>query len=497
MPGESHRRPAAAGFALFTGAEMHRIDRFAMNAGVPGVALMDAAGKAVADVMRRLWRPGPTVVLCGPDNNGGDGFVAARYLRDAGWPVRVALLGGKGRVPEDAAHHAGLWRGPIEAARPESLEGAEVVVDALFGAGLARPLTGPALDIVRALAAGEARVCAVDVPSGLNGDSGQVQGAAAPADMTVTFFRKKPGHVLWPGRALCGRLSVADIGIPASAPDSVGAATFENDPALWLPQFPWRKPDGHKYQSGHTLVLGGAAQTGAARLAAMAAARMGSGLVTIAAPAAAWSVYASAMLGIMVQPIEGEQGYRDALSDERRNALVLGPGAGVSGTLERQVLAALATRRAVVLDADALTAFARSPAALFAAIDGPCVLTPHEGEFARLFAGRGDKLERARQAARQSGAVVVLKGYDTVIAGPDGRAAVNTNAPAELATAGTGDVLAGMIGGLLAQGMAPFAAASAAVWLHGEAGAAIGPGLVADDMPAALRAALAGLRSRG
>lgn len=495
MPDEYHQLPAATDFALFTGAEMHDIDQFASRSGVSGVALMDAAGRAVADKICQLWQPQPAVVLCGPGSNGGDGFVVARYLHDAGWPVRVALLGDLDCVAGDAAYYARLWHGLVEPVGPKSLDGAGVVVDALFGAGLSRPLTGPALDVIQALAASDAKVCAVDVPSGLNGDTGQIQGAVAPADITVTFFRKKPGHVLWPGRGLCGKLSVADIGIPESALNHIGANTFENSPALWLSHFPWRKPDGHKYRSGHTLVLGGVVQTGAARLVAMAAARVGSGLVTVAAPTAAWPVYASSLLEVMVEPVDGIAQYCNALSDTRRNALVLGPGAGVSGLLRQQVLAALATRRAVVLDADALTVFADDPAALFSAIQGPCVITPHEGEFARLFTVQGSKLYRARQAARQSGAVVVLKGYDTVIVAPDSLAVINSNAPAELATAGSGDVLAGMIGGLMAQGMTPFAAATAAVWLHGEAGGTIGPGLVAGDLPGALRAVLTRLRA--
>jgi len=486
----------AGDHALFTTGEMRRIDQAAMARGVPGIALMDAAGRAVAQHVARLWPRQPVLALCGPGNNGGDGFVAARYLAEAGWPVRVALLGAVGDLPADAAHHARLWRGPVEPIAPGLIPRDGIVIDALFGAGLSRPVGGAAFDTIRALAASRAHVCAVDVPSGLSGDTGQVLGMAAAADVTVTFFRKKPGHLLLPGRRLCGRLVVADIGIPVSTLDQVPAGAFENGPAQWLQDYPWRTEDSHKYRSGHALVLGGATQTGAARLAAMAAARVGAGLVTVAAPAASWAVYAAALTSIMVRPMDGPDDFGRLLADARRNALVLGPGAGagVSGQTRELALMALATGRAVVLDADALSVFGTDPDALFQAIRGPCVLTPHDGEFARLFPCAADKLRRTRDAARQSGAVVVAKGADTVVACPDGRAVINANAPPELAVGGTGDVLAGLIGGLMAQGMAPFPAASAAVWLHGEAARAIGPGLMAEDLPAALPAVLGRLR---
>ncbi|HEU0229520.1 MAG TPA: NAD(P)H-hydrate dehydratase [Burkholderiaceae bacterium] len=485
----------AIGGALLTSEQMRRVDQAAVASGVPGIELMEAAGAAVARRVAGRWNRRPVLVLCGPGNNGGDGFVAARHLVDAGWPVRVGLLGSLARLAGDAAHHAEQWGGTTVDADPSLFEGAGLVIDALFGSGLSRPLDGLAADLVRALGASAIPVCAVDVPSGLSADTGEVLGVAVAADETVTFCRKKPGHLLAPGRQLCGVLTVADIGIPEAALDTVSPRVFQNGPGQWLDQYPWCRPDTHKYRRGHVLVLGGAVQTGAARLVALGAARAGAGLVTVAAPDSVWPIYAAALTSVMAQPVHGPDGFRALLADKRKNVVVLGPGAGASPETRQCVLSALETGRGVVLDADALTVFSGEVEVLADAIAGPCVLTPHEGEFERLFSLRGDKLARARFAARQSGAVVVLKGWDTVVAAPDGRAVVNANAPPELATGGSGDVLAGLIGGLMAQGMAPFQAASAAVWLHGEAATQIGPGLIAEDLPAALPPVLGRLKA--
>ncbi|HUK59508.1 MAG TPA: NAD(P)H-hydrate dehydratase [Stellaceae bacterium] len=469
--------------ALLTPQEMAAADRVAFVAGVPGQDLMEAAGCTVAAAVMRRWDKCAVAVLCGPGNNGGDGFVAARHLAAAGWPVRLGLLGPREALKGDAAHHAGLWTGPVEPLAPALLDGAGVAIDAIFGAGLARPLEGVAKDVVEALRAREIPSVAVDVPSGLDGATGAVLGAVAPAAITVTFFRKKPGHLLLPGRALCGTLVLADIGIPASVLDAIAPKTHENGPALWLDAFPWPKLDGHKYARGHLLVWGGTVMTGAARLGARAAARMGAGLVTVAARGASWPIYAASLVGVIVQPIAGLPGFEQLLADPRRNAVLIGPGAGTNEATRAAVLAALGARRAAVLDADALTVFAGDRESLFTAIEGPAVLTPHEGEFAKLFGAHpGDKLARARAAAVVSGAVVLLKGADTVVAAPDGRAVINVNGPPELATAGSGDVLAGMIAGLLAQGLDPFRAAACAAWMHGAAAAEFGPGLVAEDL---------------
>jgi len=468
--------------ALLTPDEMALADKAAVAAGVSEIALMEAAGRAVADVVAARWSPRPVTVLCGPGNNGGDGFVAARHLAMEGWPVRLALLGERAGLTGSAAHNAARYRGAIEPLSPACLDGAGLVIDAIFGAGLSRPVDGVARAVIEALTAAQLPVAAVDVPSGLDGATGAVRGVAPKADITVTFFRKKPGHLLYPGRSLCGATRLASIGIPDSVLGDIAPSSFENGPALWLGLYPWPRPEDHKYRRGHVVVAGGAELTGAARLAAKAAARAGAGLVTLAAPESAWPVYASALMNIIVRAMRAPEDFAALIHDERVRAMVVGPGAGVTSETRAAVLAALGTRRAVVLDADALTAFAQSTETLIAAIKGPAVLTPHEGEFARLFSGEGDRLSRARKAAKLAGAVLVLKGPDTVIAAPDGRAAINSNAPPDLATGGTGDVLSGLIAGLLAQGLAPFDAACAGCWLHGEAAREFGPGLVADDL---------------
>ncbi len=500
--------------ALLSVAEMARADALAIAGGISGAALMEAAGAGVARAILDRWSPRPVVVLCGPGNNGGDGFVAARYLAEAGWPVRLALLGGLRGLRGDAASAAARWPGSVGSLAAVLAEGSDwldgataggapLVVDALFGAGLSRPLEGSARAVVEAVTARRLPVVAVDMPSGVHGDTGQVLGAAFHAGLTVTFFRKKPGHLLLPGRSHCGVLRVIGIGIPGSVLDEIAPAAVENDPEAWLAGFPWPHADGHKFSRGHALVVGGGRMTGAARLAARAALRVGAGLVTVACPAEAFPIYATALVSILVEPVADAAGFANLLADARRNAVLLGPGAGVTPTLRRQVLAVLGTDRATVLDADALTVFAGAAGTLFERLTPRCLLTPHGGEFARLFpaevtdpATSADKLARARAAAARSGAVVVLKGADTVIAAPDGRAAINANAPPELATAGAGDVLAGLAVGLMAQGLPTFEAASAAVWLHGEAASGVGPGLIAEDLPEALPRVLAGLRTR-
>ena len=389
------------------------------------------------------------------------------------------------------------------------LSGAHVIVDALFGAGLDRPLAGNALAAVTAMNAAGCPIVAVDLASGINGTTGAMMGAAVQATESITFFRRKPGHLLLPGRVYCGQVRVAEIGIAAATLAAIRPATFENAPALWQSHFPIPGITGHKYSRGHAVVVsGGASFTGAARLAAMAALRAGAGLVTIASPPAALAINATAELAVMVRSVAGAAEFEMLLSDRRLNVVAIGPGAGVGPGTREMVLTALRGQRAAVIDADGLTSFAQAggeggPDTLFAALaaNGRAVLTPHSGEFHRLFAGalapdveaeRGApdktgaqaKTDLTRAAARRSGAVVIFKGADTVIAAPDGRAAINANAPPWLATAGTGDVLAGLTAGLLAQGMPPFEAACAAVWLHGEAGGAAGPGMISEDLAA-------------
>ena len=469
---------------------MAEADRLTIAGGVASIALMETAGGAVADTVSRRWPLRPIVVLCGPGNNGGDGFVAARLLAERGWPVRVVLLGPVAALRGDAAEAAARWRGAVDPLEPAALDGAALVIDGIFGAGLSRPVEGVAHAAIRALDERRLPVVAIDVPSGVDGRSGEVRGIAPRAAASVTFFRKKPGHLLLPGRSHCGEIILVQIGIPDTVLDQVAPDTAANDPRWWLSGLPRPGPESHKYTRGHALVAGGGEMTGAARLAAKSALRAGAGLVTLAAPEAAFPVYAASLTGVIVHRVAGLDDFRRLLADKRRNAVLLGPGAGVGAETRDMTLATLAAGKRAVLDADALTSFADDPRTLFSAIRSPCVMTPHEGEFVRLFDLAGSKPERARRAARQSGAVVLLKGADTVIAAPDGRVAINANAPPELATAGSGDVLAGIALGLLAQGMEPFAAAAAAVWMHGDAARRVGPALVSEDLVETLAATL-------
>lgn len=470
---------------LLGNAEMYEADRLAIAGGIPGINLMERAGLGAALAIVRRWPRGRVTVLCGPGNNGGDGFVAARLLAARGWPVSLALLGARAALKGDAQLAAAKWDGPVLPLSPGLIRPGDLIVDALFGAGLARPLEGLALEMIRAVRGSGNPVCAIDVPSGVHGDSGAVLGGALQAGLTVTFFRRKPGHLLFPGRGLCGEVQVMDIGTPVGVLDRIAPKTFANEPALLREHFPRPGADDHKYVRGHAVVAGGGlACTGATRMAAYAALRMGAGLVSVAAPPDAFSVYAASLTAVMNRKADGAAGLDAMLEDARLNVVLLGPGLGVGQAARDKVAVARKRSRPVVLDADALTSYAENPAALFGMMDEHCVLTPHEGEFFRLFPDlkSEDKLTRARIAARRAGAVVILKGADTVIAAPDGRAAVNANAPPWLATAGSGDVLAGFVLGLLAQGMPGFNAACAAVWHHGQCAQLAGRGLIAEDL---------------
>jgi ADP-dependent NAD(P)H-hydrate dehydratase / NAD(P)H-hydrate epimerase len=471
--------------------QMSAADAGAAAAGVSGQALMENAGRSVADAIMARFAAAPVIVLCGPGNNGGDGFVVARRLAQAGWAVRVALLGERERFKGDAAGAARGWQGAVVPVSPAALAGARLVVDALFGAGLTRPLEGPARDTIGALRQSRLPVVAVDLPSGLHGDTGEILGDAAAAKLTVTFHRLKIGHLLLPGRTLLGEVVVGDIGIPDEVDRALDIRLWANTPRLWRAHLPRRTPSSHKYSQGHALVLGGGrSSSGAARLAARAALRAGAGAVTVLCPEEALPIYAAQLTAVMVAPFEDDTAFGQQLIDPRRTAILLGPGVGVGESLRRHVGLALASNKVCILDADALTSFAEQPEQLFGQIRGPCLFTPHEGEFARVFRLEGDKLTRARQAASQSGAIVLIKGADTVVASPDGRAAIQPDAPSSLATAGSGDVLAGTALGLAAQGMPLFEAAAAAVWLHAAAAATCGAGLIAEDLSEALPAVL-------
>ncbi len=468
--------PGAA--VLLTPAEMGRADAATIAGGTPGIALMERAGWAVARAARRFG-PCRTLVLCGPGNNGGDGYVAARLLAHWGWPVRVAALAPP-RAGSDAALAAAEWHGPAAAFSPDEAARAELVIDAVFGAGLSRDVDGLAAETLAAAR----RILAVDMPSGVDGATGAVRGTAPQAAATVTFFRHKPGHWLLPGRDLCGDIVLADIGIPDSVLPGIAPQTWSNGPGLWrLPLLP---DSTHKYARGYVTVLGGASMTGAAQLAAAAARHGGAGMVAIAAMGRA-DIYRGGAPGLIVN----EETLDHLLADKRRTTWVCGPGLGIEAA--RSVLPTLlAAGRQVVADADALGACAGEPDALC----GATIITPHEGEFTRLFGPPGtDRLGAARAAARRIGAVVLLKGSDTVIAAPDGRAAINGSARPWLATAGAGDVLSGAIAALLAAGLPAWEAACAGAWLHGHASALLGPGLIAEDLPVGIARAIASVSS--
>jgi ADP-dependent NAD(P)H-hydrate dehydratase / NAD(P)H-hydrate epimerase len=479
---------------VLTTPEMERADRLTIASGTPGFSLMLSAGQAVAEAAMDLAEEGPIVVVAGRGNNGGDGFVAAAELAARGREVSVVLLCERDSLQGDAASAARGWKYPVLPFNPQALGKPALIIDALFGAGLNRPVKGEPHEMIEAINANGAPVLAVDLPSGINGTTGLVMGAAVRASETVTFFRRKPAHLLLPGRMHCGRVHVADIGIARDVLDEIKPQTFENVPDTWRASFPVPRIDGHKYARGHAVIVSGEmASTGAARLAARGALRAGAGLVTVASPREALAVNAVALTAVMVRAVDTPVEFAEFIADRRFNACVIGPGAGIGERTRDFVHTALSAQKHLVLDADALTSFAEAPDHLFESIkashDPQVVLTPHEGEFPRLFSDMSNKnpgrskLERVRDAAQRSGAVVLLKGADTVVAAPDGRATIASNAPPWLATAGAGDVLAGIVAAMLAQGVPAFEAASIGVWIHGEGAREAGPGLIAEDLP--------------
>lgn len=486
---------------ILTPREMGETDRRAIAAGpLSGIELMRNAGAGVARaVQERFPHVSRADILCGPGNNGGDGYVVARLLAEAGWAVSV-WSDAAPREGSDAVIAAGECAVPVQPLAGFVPQTGAVVVDALFGAGLSKEIAGADARAITLCVEAGAPVVAVDLPSGVSGDSGKVLGSAFKADLTVTFVRKKPGHLLQPGRSLCGDVVVADIGISDAIVAQAGSRCFENGPGLWIGRFPQPEVDAHKYRRGHVGVFsGGPTATGAARLAAMAAARAGCGAVTVLSSEAALAANAAHLTSIMLRKTDTLAEAVAFLGDRRPDALVFGPGLladdATADFAIALVGAAAGLRGAVVVDASALTALARRADALFAAArqaDAPAlVLTPHEGEFGRLFpdiaANDGlSKLEKAREAAKRAAATVVFKGPDSVVAAPDGRAVINANGTPLLATAGSGDVLSGIVAGLAAQGMPAFDAACAAVWLHAEAARCFGPGVIAEDLPMAL-----------
>lgn len=474
---------------ILTCAEIAAADRAAIEAGTPGTTLMHRAGKAVAGAIIQNFPRQPVIVLCGPGNNGGDGYVIASELREHGWTVSVEALSAPATA--DAKDAAARWGAEVSPLASELRPGV-LYVDALFGAGLSKPLSGVALQLAHQSEGAAGQVVAVDVPSGLSGDTGRpLGGACFRAAHTVTFHRRKVAHVLQPGRSYCGEVAVADIGL-----GPVETTLRENGPALWASHFPWPGPQSHKHARGRLVVVSGEAwKTGAARLAARGGLRLGAGLVTVLSPPSALAENAAQLEAVMLRPFEIDSELESAAHNA--DAAVIGPAAGVGPATRANLLALARTGAALVVDADALTTFGDKPGDLFKALDRDDVLTPHPGEFERLFPGLLERsphrIAAAKAAAETANAIVLLKGSDTVIAAPDGRTAVNVNGSPWLATAGSGDVLAGFIAGLLAQNMDSFEAACAGAWIHAECAAAFGPGLIAEDLPDLAPAVLAKL----
>ncbi len=463
------------------------LERKAIDAGISEVRMMHNAGRIVADRIQKHFDPCPTLVLCGPGNNGGDGYVVAQRLLEKGWLVKVATLDAKAPMPAAAAHHRMYWQGITVGMHPQELKGVTLVIDALFGLGLDRPIDGPYKEMIQAVNESRLDVISIDIASGVHGDTGAIMGAAISADMTITFGYRKRGQMLMPGRHHQGEIMVADIGL-----DAVEDATcFVNHPDLWLNHFPFPSYKDHKYTRGHALIFGGDEMTGASRLAAQASRRSGAGLVTLACSEKAYPIYALSLLGTLVAKADTPAAIDALLKDERINAVLIGCGLKPDAETRTKVSQVLKHSKASVLDAGALSAFESDPGALFASLSPRCVLTPHEGEFERLFQDSGDKMVRAAKAATTSNATIVLKGPDTVITQPQGTTLIQDFGPPWLATGGTGDVLSGFIIGFLAQGVPAFEAAAMSCWFQSEAALHFGPGLIAEDIaesfPKALR----------
>jgi NAD(P)H-hydrate epimerase len=498
MAALSWRPPLSAksSHALLDVVGARAIDRAAIMSGIPEIDLMERAGAATAEAIIQRWGRQPVLVMNGPGNNGGDGFVVARLLREAGWPVRIMAAVSRDRLSGAASLAAARWDGDIESLDATALPESGLAVDALFGIGLARPLEGAIRHLVDSLNERSLPVVAVDIASGVDSDSGEVLGAAVNAALTVTFFRRKPGHLLLPGRDRHGEIVVADLAVPADVYDLVPVSLFANEPGLWLDAFPWPGPASHKYTRGHAVVLGGTQITGAARLSAHAAQRIGAGLVTIAADPLVTPIYAAFRADLLVAPVSTPADFRELLADRRRNAVLLGPGSGADARLEAAIGAALDAGVGLVLDADSFQLLAqRRSNGLLGRVNDAVLMTPHEGEFQKMFGPPSPRLAVARKAARDTGAAILLKGSDTVIAAPDGVAAINGGAPPELATAGSGDVLAGIALGLMANRLPPFLAGLIACWVHGRAASLFGPGLLAGDLPDLIPGVLRELRA--
>lgn len=452
---------------LYTAEEMKAAEQCAIANGISEESLMEKAGLGVAEVIFQKFKPCPTLIFCGPGKNGGDGKVVARFLQEKGWPVDVIEF----------------RKLPSFEEIDEKLEKAELVVDGLLGTGLSKPLMGDMLKLVQMINDAHKPVVAIDIPTGIETNTGAELGGAVQARYTVTFHRPRLGHYLIPGCEFTGELIVKDISISC---EGLNRSPFSlNTPLLWNGYIKVPRPSDHKYSRGTCLVVGAGCMPGAVKLATRASRRVGAGLVRLMCKAEEYPIFATTAWGEIITPVAKAEEFLEWILDPRFSALLWGTGALPKTSTCEQAIVLLSSKKPCVLDGGALSCFEDSTQELKLHLHPNVVLTPHEGEFHRLFphlAFLNDKVEKAVKAAIESGVVVVLKGHDTIIASPTGQVIINANAPAALSTAGTGDVLAGLITGLLAQGIPPFFAAAAGVWIHGEAANRIGLGLIAEDI---------------
>ncbi|MFN7113082.1 MAG: NAD(P)H-hydrate dehydratase [Alphaproteobacteria bacterium] len=477
-------------FEILSAAEMKKADLAAVASGTPAHVLIAAAAAGLAAAIEDFAQPCRVLFLCGTGNNGADGFVAAQMLsQKTGWHVRVACLAKKNTLKGDAAEAAEAWQGTTENLNSNlPVHQTDLIIDAVFGTGFKDALPPELVILFDKIRAKNIPVVAADIPSGIDATTGAIAEGTLKADLTVVFCRKKIAHVLAATRAHLGMLQLAAVPIDDAQIAALGTSVFENHPALWLPSFPFPAADAHKYSRGHVMVYGGPERTGAACLAAYAAQVAGAGVVSIACAPEQKMVYSLYRASLMTDVWRSEEDFKTLLRDERTNVALIGPGGGAAGDaadrLRTATLNALSMAgKTAVLDGDVFTVFKNDPDTLFNHLSKRHILTPHEGEFSRIFGDLpGSKLARARAAARKANAIIILKGFDTVIAAPDGTAVVNTNGTPILATAGTGDVLAGLVAGFAAQGMPPFMAALAGVWLHADAARLHGPALTAEDI---------------
>lgn len=475
--------------SIITTATMRAAEQVALDSGISMRQLMENAGRAVAEEVIRHYAPRLTLIVCGPGNNGGDGFVVAKYLREEGWPVRVmSVVRSLDEYKGAAAEAAQEYPGEIDGLSPYGLENVELVVDALFGTGLSQPINGEIKALIDILNDIDAPKISVDMPSGIASDSGKVLGAAVEADLTVTFGRARTGHFLVPGCLNSGKVVVADIGIPEKL--FLGDRIMANRPSRWMHHLQEPLASDNKFARGACLILGSGQMTGAVKLATHASRRAGAGLSIVACPTVSYPIYATTAMGEVVLPVDTHTQLKDIFEKRQVKSVLIGPGSPPDENTQGSVLRLLEDKIPLVIDGGAISAFEGNSRRLLDALHDQVIITPHEGEFSRLFPEFEDgplgKISRVRKASEIAGCTIVMKGYDTVIADQEGSCVVNNNAPATLATAGAGDVLAGIIVGLRAHVPSAYIAAQIGVWIHGEAAQPLGEGLIAEDLISAI-----------